>query len=241
MPGWHAPLTITAPLGTILNCRHPAALDARLNPAQRVVDLIHGALAPAIPERVIAACNGACPALQFLGTLPDGTLWGYNETVGGGFGARYNKDGLDGVHVHMTNSSNLPVEALEIEYPLMVLRYELTQNSGGPGTWRGGMGMRRMFLAESSCHVRMDITRTLTAPWGLFGGGEGGNGRISAVGAEFHGENAYFPAGTVLEVITPGAGGYGQATQRDRDLVQRDLAEERIDAIAARDIYGLNE
>ena len=127
---------------------------------QRVVDLIFGALAEAVPERVIAASNGACTSITFAGHQPkDNALWVYLETIGGGSGARATKDGLDGVHVHMTNTSNLPVEALEIEYPLTLLRYELVDGSGGPGRHRGGMGLRRVYRAEAPCRVRVDIAR----------------------------------------------------------------------------------
>jgi len=125
--------------GTILHASAPAAVDGRMQTSARVVDLVHGALAQAVPERVIAACNGACIAAVFSGVHPaTGNYYVYLETIGGGFGARATKDGLDGVHVHTTNTSNLPVEGLEPEYPLMVERYELVDDSGGPGRWRGG-------------------------------------------------------------------------------------------------------
>ena len=88
--------------------------------------MILGALAQAIPERVMACSNSACIVAYFIGKRPqDGSTWVYLETIGGGSGARATKDGLDGVHVHTTNTSNLPVEALEIEYPLTLMRYEL--------------------------------------------------------------------------------------------------------------------
>ena len=127
--GLARPLSVTAPEGSVVNCVHPAAVNGRLGPCQRVVDLIHGALFAAVPDRVIAACNGACYSVTFVGQKPeDKSLWVYLETIGGGSGARQAKDGLDGVHVHMTNTSNLPVE-----YPLTVLRYELVDGSGGAG------------------------------------------------------------------------------------------------------------
>src|ERR1700739_4175947 len=100
----------------------------------------------------------------------DGHLWVYLETIGGGSGARAHKDGLDGVHVHMTNTSNLPVEALEAEYPLTVLRYELVEGSGGAGRFRGGMGLRRVYRAEAECHLRLDGSRPFKPPWGVAGG-----------------------------------------------------------------------
>jgi len=128
--GLARPITVTAPLGTLLNCEHPAAVDSRIGACQRVVDLIHGALSTIVPHQVTAASNGACTSATFNGIRDDKSLWVYLETIGGGFGARYNKDGLDGVHVHMTNTSNLPVEALENEYPLTLLCYELVDGSG---------------------------------------------------------------------------------------------------------------
>jgi len=232
--GLARPLHVTAPAGSIVNCVHPAAVNSRLGACQRVVDLIHGALAEAVPERVTAASNGACTSVTFAGQVAresDGAnkLWVYLETIGGGSGARATKDGLDGVHVHMTNTSNLPVEALEIEYPLTLLRYELVDGSAGPGRQRGGMGLRRVYRAEADCRVRVDISRVLSAPWGLQGGGEGGRAAVQLHGGITldHGNGAMGP-GDVLEILTAGAGGYGPQTERDAAAVTRDIAEGRI-------------
>ncbi len=240
--GLARPLTVTAPAGTVLNCVHPAAVNGRVATCQRVVDLIHGALAQAVPERVIAACNGSCASATFMGAKPgDGTLWVYLETIGGGSGARAAKDGLDGVHVHMTNTSNLPAEALELEYPLTLLRYELVNGSGGVGAHRGGMGLRRVYRAEAACHVEVDGARLRSAPWGLAGGQPGGKGRFvtgPGVTPFDHGKGE-LKAGQVLEIITPGAGGYGPPARRTSAEARRDLAEGRIDAATARAAYGL--
>jgi N-methylhydantoinase B len=240
--GLARPLTVTAPEGTVLNCVHPAAVNGRVATCQRVVDLIHGALAQAVPERVIAACNGSCSSATFIGAKPgDNSLWVYLETIGGGSGARATKDGLDGVHVHMTNTSNLPAEALELEYPLTLLRYELVQGSGGPGAHRGGMGLRRVYRAEAPCHVEVDSARLRSAPWGLAGGLPGGKGRFvygPGVTPFDHG-NGELKAGQVVEIITPGAGGYGPPARRTPEAVRRDLAEGRIDAETARAVYGM--
>jgi N-methylhydantoinase B len=240
--GLARPIHVTAPEGTIVNCSHPAAVNGRLGACQRVVDLIYGALAEAVPERVIAACNGACYSITFVGHQPhDNALWVYLETIGGGSGARAHKDGLDGVHVHMTNTSNLPVEALEIEYPLTLLRYELVENSGGSGRQRGGMGLRRVYRAEHECRVRVDGARLLSQPWGLFGGLPGSTSAIVVGGGAEplnHG-NGSLRRGEIIEVITAGSGGYGPPSERPDTLVRRDIAERRIDAaVAARD-YGV--
>jgi len=217
--GLARPITVTAPLGTVMNATHPAAVNGRTSTCQRAADLVIGALAQAAPERCIAAGNGSCATASFAGADPlDGRLWVYLETIGGGSGARAQKDGLDGVHVHMTNTSNLPVEALEVEYPLTVLRYELVDGSGGSGRSRGGMGLRRVYRAEAECHLRLDGSRLLTPPWGLEGGHPGGCGafRFGNAVEPFVNGAGRLRAGETVEIITPGAGGYGPPSEQDR-------------------------
>jgi N-methylhydantoinase B len=240
--GLARPLTVTAPQATILNCRHPAAVNGRVQTCQRVADLILGALSQAVPTRVSACTNSSCCVATFSGEMPnDGRLWVYVETMGGGAGARPSKDGLDAVHVHVTNTSNLPVEALELEYPLTLLRYEMVDGSGGAGKFRGGMGLRRVYRAEADCRVRVDVSRLRSRSWGLFGGLPGAHGRmVPGPGVKFHRDVAELRAGDWFEVITPGAGGYGLPAERERGAVVRDLAEGVIDAATARDIYGFN-
>jgi N-methylhydantoinase B len=235
--GLARPITVTAPLGTVMNAAHPAAVNGRTSTCQRAADLVIGALAQAAPERCIAAGNGSCTTASFSGADPrDGRLWVYLETIGGGSGARAGKDGLDGVHVHMTNTSNLPVEALEVEYPLTVLRYELVDGSGGAGRFRGGMGLRRVYRAEAECQLRLDGSRLVTPPWGLAGGHPGGCGdfRFGNGVEPFVGGSGRLRAGETVEIITPGAGGYGPPSERDPALVARDLADRRIDPPARR-------
>jgi N-methylhydantoinase B len=238
--GLARPLSVTAPPGTIVNCVHPAAVNGRLGPCQRVVDLIYGALAQAVPERLTAASNGACTSITFVGQQPrDGAIWVYLETIGGGFGARATKDGLDGVHVHMTNTSNLPAESLELEYPLTLLRYELVDGSGGPGRQRGGMGLRRVYRAEHDCRVRVDATRRLSEPWGLAGGLPGGRSAIELGGGAqgFAHGNGALRKGETIAVVTAGSGGYGPPAERDRAAVARDVAEGRIAPGRAHQVY----
>jgi N-methylhydantoinase B len=239
--GLARPLKITAPEGSILNCLPPAAVNGRLQTCQRVSDMILGALAQPVPERVMACSNSACTVAYFIGKRPtDGSTWVYLETIGGGSGARAHKDGLDGVHVHTTNTSNLPVEALEIEYPLLLTRYELVEDSGGVGQYRGGMGLRRVYQATHDCRVRVDITRQRSQSWGLFGGGPGAHGKVEAgPGVVFEGDSAVLKAGQWFAVVTPGAGGFGPPQQRERAAAKRDLAEGAISAPTARAVYGV--
>ncbi|MCQ4162057.1 hydantoinase B/oxoprolinase family protein [Roseomonas sp. GC11] len=239
--GLARPLAITAREGSVLNCVHPAAVNGRVQTSQRVADLILGALAQAVPERVTACSNSTCTVASFIGSRKDsGELWVYLETMGGGGGARAAKDGLDGIHVHSTNTSNLPVEALEIEYPLTLLRYELVQDSGGAGRQRGGMGLRRVYRADEDCRVRVDVSRLRSRSWGLLGGAAGGHGGIECgPGVVFERDVAVLKAGQWFAVVSPGAGGYGPPEERDRAAVRRDLEEGSISPDAAREIYRL--
>jgi N-methylhydantoinase B len=242
--GLFRPIHVSASPGTMLHCVAPAAVNSRTQTCQRVVDLIHGALASAVPDRIIAACNGACVSSTFSGVNPrTGQFYVYLETIGGGSGARATKDGLDGVHVHITNTSNLPVEALEAEYPLVVERYALVEDSGGPGRWRGGLGLWRQIRAEDhECHAFVHGSRRLSAPWGLFGGHAGGSCRIVySPGVEPPVRaQGFLKAGQSVSIITPGAGGYGDPRERDRALVRRDVADGVVSATIARDIYGVD-
>lgn len=241
--GMYRPIKVSAPKGSILNCTLPAAMDMRTQTCQRVVDLIHGALAPALPHRIIAACNGANTSLHISGVDPrTGNYYVYVETIGGGFGARATKDGMDGVQVHITNTSNLPVECLESEYPLKVECYELIKDSGGPGRWRGGMGIhRRIQSIGHEATFRVSGTRQKTAPWGLFGGKEGSPGKVII---HRNPENKVprsqkqLGPGDSVSVMTPGAGGYGKPQERDRALIIRDLNDDKISLEKAVSDYG---
>lgn len=127
------------------------------------------------------------------------------------------KDGLDAVQVHMTNTSNLPLEALEGEYPITLIAYEFAENSGGDGTWLGGMGVRRAYRVETDCRVQIMGARLTSRAWGLDGGGEGASGSFRINGdpnaIDLTG-SADLLAGDLFEVITPGGGGHGDPAGR---------------------------
>lgn len=239
--GLARPLKVIAPRGTILNCEHPAAVDGRIAAAQRVTDLVYGALAKALPGKVMAAGNGCCTGAIFNGADDKGEIWVYLETIGGGGGARPTADGLSGIHVGLTNTSNLPVEALELEYPLTLLRYELVDDSAGAGAFRGGMGIRRVYRAEKACRFTVEGSRVGSRPWGLDGGGPAdcthldfGDGRT-----QFSGMVDLVP-GQVVSIVTPGGGGYGDPAKRPEPAVRRDLAEGRISPATAEKVYNLS-
>ena len=192
---------------------------------------ILGALSQAVPERVIAASNGANGVASFSGIGPDGNYYVYMETIGGGSGARSYKDGVDGVQVHMTNTSNLPIEVLEKEYPLLIERYEFIRDSGGAGRWRGGMGLRRVYRALGHATTFSGQgERSVHPPYGLFGGAPGRCGNICIVQdngrrRQLSTKPAAIEVGddAVVVVETPGAGGYGDPATRAVELVDEDL------------------
>lgn len=242
--GLHRAIHIEADTGTILNCTAPAAVNGRTETCQRVVDLVHGALATAVPARVTAAANGANTGVHFSGTRSDGGgYFVYLETIGGGSGARATKDGLDGVQVHVTNTSNLPVESLETEYPLVVEAYELVQDSCGAGEFRGGMAIRRAVRVEDKdVQFWLDTSRQKSRPWGLFGGQPGTSARVElSSGARplVKGYTVLQP-GDRVAIVTAGAGGYGSPVNRDQQNVLEDIREEVISPETAKRVYGLD-
>ncbi|WOH63724.1 hydantoinase B/oxoprolinase family protein [Bradyrhizobium sp. BWA-3-5] len=241
--GMDRAINVTAAKGTVLNCELPAAVSGRMAASQRVVELVFGAFAEAVPERIIAGSNGA-GFFSFSG-VKHNKMWAYAETVGGGSGARATKDGLDGVHVHLTNTSNLPIEALETEYPISVLRYELVDGSAGPGRHRGGMALRRVYRVEDTCRANVGGSRMRTQPWGFQGGRNGAAGSFSVKKDGQQSEvthNAPNPAeyhkGDVLELVTAGAGGYGPPNEREAAAIARDIREGVISAADAKQIYN---
>lgn len=216
--------------GTLLNSVFPAPVAARAHACQRAIDVVLGALSEALPDKVIAAANGANTTAVFSGVDPrTGNPYLYLETLGGGMGARATKDGKDGVQVGITNTSNLPVESIEQEYPLRVEEYSLVEDSGGAGKFRGGMGLRRVVTpVDHECVFNGAGERFRYQPWGVFGGQPGGSGRFLI--RDEDGERrlddkpneVVVTPGTRITVETPGAGGYGDPAERDRDIVARD-------------------
>lgn len=226
----------TAPRASIVNAAYPAAVANRAHTVQRIIDAIIGAVAKAIPARVVAAANGANTTAVFTGIRP-GTdeRYIYFETLGGGFGARATKDGKDGVQVHITNTSNLPVEVIEMEYPLLVESYGFEADSGGIGRFRGGLGLRRVIRPlQHRCTFSGSGERFNHAPWGLFGGGDGKPGRfmLRRSGEELQRLSnkptaVEFSPGEAVVIVTPGAGGYGAAAERAVEAITDDLVSDK--------------
>lgn len=225
-------IELRAPLGSFVNCVSPAAVALRANTCQRVVDVVIGALAKALPDRVIGAANGANTSAVFAGIDPrTRNQYVYLETLGGGMGARATKDGKDGVQVNITNTSNLPVEAIELEYPLRVEEYAFVEDSGGAGKFRGGLGIRRTIRPVGhDCEFNGVGERFKHQPWGIFGGSAGRTGRfliLQETGEERSlppkASNIRLTPDMAAVIETPGAGGYGPPGERDDALLQADI------------------
>lgn len=216
--GCFRPLELLTTPGSLVDAQPPVAVaGGNVETSQRLVDVVFGALAQALPERIPAASQGTMNNL-----LMGGRGWTYYETLAGGHGARRGGDGPSGQHSHMTNTLNTPVEALEYAFPLRVERYELRAGSGGAGRWRGGEGLVRELTALADCEVTLLSERRSRAPWGLAGGGDGACGENAVDGQLVPGHAAFnLTAGQTLSVGTPGGGGWGppdpSAPGRDRD------------------------
>jgi len=232
--GCYAPVSVHAPEGSLLNPDPPAAVvGGNVETSQRVTDVVFAALADAVPERVPAAGQGTMNNL-IIGSRS--SAFTYYETIGGGFGARPDADGMDGVQVGMTNTLNTPVEALEAEYPLRVERYALRPDTGGAGEHRGGLGLARSVTVETDATVSLLTERRRHAPQGLAGGESGalGQNRIDGerVGAK---TTVDVEAGATVTVLTPGGGGYGDPDERDSAARERDYEDGKVTGVDRED------
>ncbi len=216
--GTFAPVTVIAPAGTVVNARPPRAVaGGNVETSQRIADVVFGALAQALPDVIPAASQGTMNNLTAGGIDPrTGGPFAYYETMAGGMGARPALDGLSGVHTHMTNTLNTPVEAFEYAYPMRITAYRLRDGSGGEGASRGGDGLVREIEFEASTDVTLLTERRRLAPYGLHGGKPGALGENILVrdGNEIRlPGKVHFTAspGDRLSIRSPGGGGWGKA------------------------------
>lgn len=210
------PVRLTLPGASVVDAARPAAVAAgNVECSQRVVDLLLRALAPALPDRVPAASQGTMNNVSFGGRRADGRPFTWYETLGGGMGGSPLGAGLSGVHVHMSNTLNTPIETFECDLPVRIERYALRRGSGGAGRGPGGDGLVRAYRFLAETRVALQTDRRMHAPWGLSGGAEGQAGRNTRVMADgprvdLPGKLLYTAAaGEQLIVETPGGGGYG--------------------------------
>jgi N-methylhydantoinase B len=212
--GAFRPITLDAPKGSLLNAERPAAVAAgNVETSTRVVDVICGALAQALPQKIPAASHGSMNNLAMGARGDENGLgkWDYYETMGGGMGAGAEGGGLSAVQTHMTNTLNTPVEVLEVNYPLRLRRYAVRAGSGGEGVRNGGDGLIREFEFLSPAEVTLLTERRRHAPWGVAGGAAGTAGENRLNGELLPGKiSVPVKAGDRLSVATPGGGAWGK-------------------------------
>jgi N-methylhydantoinase B len=221
--------------------------NANIITTQRIVDVLLRALMDAVPERVLAACSGTMNLLNIGGFDPrDGSYYNYIETYAGGQGAMHDRDGMDGVQSHMTNTRNAPVEAIEAAYPLRVRRYGLVRDSEGAGRLRGGVGLSREFeILGTYTRLTLSSDRETVPPWGAFGGhaASGSSCTVTAHGGEQRmlpsKVTTFLERGDHLLTMTPGGGGWGDPRERDPERVRTDVIEGYVSANRARAVYGV--
>ena len=211
------PLTVFAPEGTIVNARRPAAVaGGNVETSQRITDVVLGALGRAMPDRLPAASQGTMNNVTLGGTHPrTGRPFAYYETIGGGMGGRRGLAGLSGVHTHMSNTRNTPVEAIEHYLPVRIRQYRLRRGSGGAGKSAGGEGIVREYEMLTATSVTVISERRRGAPYGVRGGAPGASGRNTLIR---DGQEQVLPGkvqlqllpGDRLRIETPGGGGYGK-------------------------------
>jgi N-methylhydantoinase B len=219
--GLMRPIRVIAPPGTVVNAKPPAAVaGGNVETSQRIVDVLLRALSQAIPDRIPAAASGTMNNLTIGGIDPrSGEPFAYYETVAGGMGARPTKDGVSGVHTHMTNSLNTPAEALEHAYPVRLRQYSLRSKSGGKGLHNGGDGIVREIEVLTDSQVTLLADRRSRGPYGLSGGASGAPGRTVILRKD--GTQEELPSKTSIRlhsrervrVETPGGGGWGKPTR----------------------------
>jgi N-methylhydantoinase B len=208
--------------------------------------MMMGALAALLPDRVMA-CSQGTSAILTLGGVDPRSQQRYvsYETIKGGFGARSVKDGINGVASGISNTMNTPIELLEMSFPVRVERYELTPDSGGPGRWRGGLGVERVWRVLGHATVAsVCFERTKSAPFGLHGGRAGAAGRVVVIDpygaeAEVNSKGSFtVPAGGAVWFRAPGSGGYGPPAERDRARIHDDVVNGYLTTASAARDYG---
>jgi N-methylhydantoinase B len=246
---WRA-ITITAPKGSVVNAGFPApVVYANHEMSHRLADMVMGALVHFMPGQVMACSQGTSAILTLGGIDPrTGASYVSYETVKGGFGARPNKDGINVIASGISNTMNTPVEILEMAFPVRVERYEVNPDSGGAGRYRGGCGARRVWrLLAGEATGALCMERMTSPPFGLLGGKPGAAAVVTLTtsdGATRHlpSKGAFsWAAGAVVDMVTPGAGGFGPPSGRDPVQIGRDLLDGYVSPAAALRDYGITD
>jgi N-methylhydantoinase B len=244
-------IEIRARKGSVVNAEFPApVVYANHEMSHRVADMVMGALASFLPRQVMACSQGTSAILTLGGVDPrSGRHYVSYETVKGGYGARPNKDGINCIASGISNTMNTPVEVMEMSFPVRIERYEVNPDSGGPGRYRGGCGARRVWrmLDGADATGALCMERMTSPPFGLLGGQAGAAAVVKlttpdGVTRDLPSKGAFAaPAGSVIDMITPGSGGFGAVAERDPAAIGRDLLDGYVSAGSAARDYGVAE
>jgi N-methylhydantoinase B len=247
---WRA-IEIRAPKGSVVNAEFPApVVYANHEMSHRVADMVMGALVNFLPEQVMACSQGTSAILTLGGVDPrNGRHYVSYETIKGGFGARPNKDGINCIASGISNTMNTPVEVLEMAFPVRVERYEVNPDSGGAGRYRGGCGARRVWrmLQGADATGALCMERMTSPPFGLRGGSAGASAVVTlttpdGVTRSLPSKGAFAaPAGSIIDMLTPGSGGFGSASERNPVTIGLDLLDGYVTASAATRDYGITD
>jgi len=245
--GFMRAIDVSVASGTILNPQLPAGVAARGLTAMRTTEVVWGALAQMLPDKVFACCVQGDFGVTIAGYRPDGQPFVLLEFLFGTWGARPTRDGIDGVSSPAVNYANSPVEIIEGEQPVRIERYALRLDSGGPGKYRGGLGLERQYrlvdVDQAVLQVRSD--RQKFAPYGLQGGQPGARAQ-NLLNPGTEAEEVLpgkfmrtFRRGEAYRSVLAGGGGWGAAMERDPEAVLDDLLNDKISLEAARRDYGV--
>ena len=246
--GCYRPVRTVLPAGTLVNPLPPAACNSRMIVCQRVVDAIFRALREVAPRRVVTPSYGCAPNLGLTGRHPDTRRYFvFFDGNHASWGARHNKDGIDGCTSGPSNSANSPIEAIEVRHPVLFERYEFVTDSGGAGRFRGGLAIARDFRSDADeALLTVQCDRARFAPGGYFGGlpGKAAEFALNAGTADeqtLHSKATSHPLapGDRFHWAAAGGAGFGDPLQRDPELVRRDVRDQKVSVDAARDCYGV--
>lgn len=242
--GFYRCIEVRTARGTVCDSVRPAAIGAGADVGGRILEVGLAAFGETLPDRVTADTKGTMCNVAFGGVDPrTGELFAFYEAQAGGYGGRHGIDGMDAVQPHMQNTENSPIEEIEANYPVEVSRYELIEDSGGAGRFRGGMGLRRDYTFEGDVRLSVMADRVRFAPQGLAGGRPA---RPCHFVVDSEGEARELPskfsiavaAGTTVSIQMGGGGGHGDPRERDPRAIEADLANGVISREHAETEYG---
>jgi len=247
--GSFRPIKVTAPLGSIFNPKAPASAEARFTQCNRMIDLIIRALAPVMPETVIAGSSASISFAAYSGVRPSGDYWVFLEVNEGAYGGRPRSDGPDSIDNLMANTRNNPLEDLAMHIPMICDRYELRDDvPPGAGEHRGGIGVVKAQRVLTPAFITHESERHHEAPWGIFGGSDGAVGKCTITNPARPGEvremyskfsGLAVQADDTMTYYSPNGGGYGDPLKRPAQKVLEDVLDGYYSAAHAKEAYGV--